>query len=113
MHWGPLLEQSHQVWKLHASVIGGCIAAAFIAAPHFLTLSEGQALLCIGLGTFAAFIGCAIMFVGLRCPACGSRWMWRAAKQPQAGWLLWLREQRVCPACGRAPVPSNNRWRGP
>ena len=113
VRYGPLLEQTHQVWKLRAMMIGVGIAVVFEAAPFFYTLTVGQTALCAGLGAFAAFIGLVIPFAGLRCPACGSRWMWRAARAPGANWLRWLRTQQVCPDCGRLAVPSNNRWRGP
>ena len=113
MDWGPLLEQTHQVWKFHAAMIGVCIAVLIEAVPFFYSLTNGQVALVAGAGALVAFISLAILFLGLRCPACGSLWMWRAAKQPQSTWLHWLRAQQACPACGRLAVPSNNRSRGP
>jgi hypothetical protein len=113
VHWGSLVEQTHQAWKLRAMMIGSAIAILFEAAPFFYRFSEAQATLCAGLGALSAFVAFAIPFGWLRCPACRSPWMWRAAKAPRANWLRWLRSQQVCPDCGRLAVPSNNRWRGP
>jgi hypothetical protein len=113
VNWGPLLEQTHQVWKLHTAMIGVGISVLIEAAPFFYAFTSRQAAVCAGLGALVALISLAVLFLGLRCPACRSHWMWLAAKQPHSNWLLWLRAQQVCPGCGRLPVPSNNRWRGP
>jgi endogenous inhibitor of DNA gyrase (YacG/DUF329 family) len=113
VYYGPLVEETHQAWKLRAMMIGVGISVLFEAAPFFYTLTKGQTALCAGLGALVALISLAIPFAGLRCPACRSPWMWRAAKQSRPNWLRWLRAQQVCPDCGQLVVPSNNRWRGP
>jgi hypothetical protein len=113
MDWGPLLERTHQVWKLHAAVVGVCVSILIGTIPFVYTVTNNQAALYTGISALVAFISLAVLFLGLKCPACRSNWMWRAARQPHSNWLRWLREQQVCPACGRLAVPSNNRWRGP
>lgn len=113
VHWGPLLERTHQAWKLRALMIGSAIAVLLEAAPLVYTFTKQQATLFAGLGALVAFTAFAIPFVGLRCPACRSPWMWRAAKQRSTNWLRWLQSQQVCPDCGRLAVASDNRRRGP
>jgi hypothetical protein len=33
--------------------------------------------------------------------------MWRAAKQPGAKWLTWLRAQHLCPDCKKSCVRAD------
>ena len=113
VNYGPLLEQTHQTWEVRAMMIGVSAAVLLEAVPLFFTFGKGAALLFSGLGAWMALISVVIAFVGIKCPGCGSHWMWRAAFQPSPNWVGWLRRQQVCPACKQLAVPSNNRWSGP
>lgn len=49
----------------------------------------------IGISTF--IIGCMV----IRCPKCGSKWLWVAIKnQSLNSWLLSLTNNGSCPECG-------------
>jgi hypothetical protein len=55
--------------------------------------------LIIGFTVLAALLfGWAMLSV--RCPRCGVRLLWKAAREHSPGeWLRWLGELRRCPAC--------------
>jgi len=96
--WGPLISRSHQGWKMRVLMIGTWISALFIAMP-FLdgTYTPKETLICNSIGAVMAFVGIVVPFASVRCPACGSRWVLRAATQSDASWLTWLRAQHLCP----------------
>ena len=113
--YGPLLDRTHQSWKLRLSNLGVLLATGIIVVPFFFYDAASRAVgIYSGLGALIAAISLFISFGTIRCPTCGSRWLLRAAKQPAGRWLQWLRAQQVCPSCGTGgTLPSNNRWRGP
>src|SRR2546429_6091862 len=78
VNYGPLLEQTHQTWKVRAMMIGVSAAVLLEAVPLLFTFGKGAALLFSGLGAWMALISLVIAFVGIKCPGCGSHWMWRA-----------------------------------
>ena len=102
MHWGPLLDRTHQVWKLHVMIGGVLVACAIEVIPFLHASTAKETAIYGGLGAFVAFISLLIAFAGIRCPVCGSRWVWRAATQSHVNYLAWLRAQRACPDCGSA-----------
>ena len=54
-------------------------------------------------GLVAFFFGCR----SIRCPSCGSRWVWEAISRHSANrWLSALLTKAACPACG---YPDNTR----
>jgi predicted RNA-binding Zn-ribbon protein involved in translation (DUF1610 family) len=102
MHRGSLLYRTNQQWKLYAMTVGCLISCVCLfGVPWLLNDFSDQAKLVYTiLGTVAAVVGLAIAFFGIRCPACGSRWMTRAAKQHSSKWLHWLSMLQECPDCG-------------
>jgi len=110
-----VLYRTHQTWKLNAMYVGLLFSAVIQLIPGWMrpTPSPGTAALFAGVGALGAFISLAIPFFGIRCPACGSHWLWRAAHQPYRQWRASLWSPK-CPECGSGdPRAPNNRWRGP
>ena len=103
-----VLYRTHQTWKLNAMYVGVSFGVVIQLIPGWLRLppSSGATGLFVGAGVLAAFIALAIPFFGIRCPACGCHWMWRAAHQPYQQWRAALWSPK-CPECGsgdpRAP----------
>ena len=62
-----------------------------------------------GVAMFGLLLAiCALLFgwLAIRCPACGSRWVWVAMSTQKPGnWLVWLEQQTVCPSCRK---PESN-----
>jgi hypothetical protein len=103
--WGPLISRTHQGWKMRVMVIGTPISVLFIAMPLFAgTYTPRETLTCSAIASLVAFVSILVPFAAVRCPSCGSRWMWRAAKQPGGKWLTWLRAQHLCPDCKKSCV---------
>jgi len=100
MNYGPLLSSTGHAWKVRAAMIGIVFAIAIYAFPFFHTFASNRSALCAVLAVCILLIRVAIAFLTARCPACGSRWLWRAANQPRGRLLQWLRTQEICPDCG-------------
>ncbi len=114
--YGPLIDRTHQAWKLHVATMGVLLAVGIhVVARLFLPGVTGRELaLYSGASAIIAAVSLFIFFWSVRCPACGANWIWRAAKQRSGPWLQWLHEQQVCPVCGSTgDLPPNNRCRGP
>jgi predicted RNA-binding Zn-ribbon protein involved in translation (DUF1610 family) len=97
-----LIYRTKQTWKLHAMTIGCVIAiVCLFVIPWLLNdSSEHVELTYWILGTVAPAAGLSVAFFTIRCPACGARWMTRAAKQHSSKWLQWLSTLQECPDCG-------------
>ena len=80
-------------------VVAG-FAFLFIVPALRHDAAEEERLTYIVVGTVITAIGLVIAFFTIRCPACGSRWMTRAAKQHTSQWLRWLLALQKCPDCG-------------
>jgi predicted RNA-binding Zn-ribbon protein involved in translation (DUF1610 family) len=100
--YGPLLDRTHQGWKLHAANVGVAVAIIIHVVPRwFLHGVTGKEIgIYSGVSALVAAISLVVFFGTIRCPSCGANWMWRAAKQGAWRWLEWLRAQEVCPNCG-------------
>ena len=100
--YGPLIDRTHQAWKLHIATIGVVLSiVVHVVARWFLPGITGRELaLYSGASATIAAISLFIFFGSVRCPACGANWMWRATRQRTGGWLQWLHEQQACPMCG-------------
>jgi predicted RNA-binding Zn-ribbon protein involved in translation (DUF1610 family) len=107
--YGPLIDRTHQTWKLHVANTGVVLALAIHAVPRWFrdVITPQQLAIYSGISALVAATGVFIYFGTVRCPVCGAHWVWRAAKQRAVRWLEWLHEQQVCPVCGssgdRAP----------
>ena len=114
--YGPLIDRTHQTWKLHVANVGVGLAMAIHAVPRLFFRGVPDRLLAVysGVSALVAAAGVFIYFGTVRCPVCGANWVWRAAKQRAVRWLEWLHEQQVCPVCGSdGELPSANRRSGP
>ena len=107
MSESSLIARTHQIWKLYAAAVGLVVAAAIYALPFFHSVTSGEAGIYALVAVLVALVSILALFIALRCPVCGARWMLLAARQPRGKWLSWLRAQQLCPACGsqgeRAP----------
>jgi len=107
--YGPLIDRTHQAWKLHLATIGVVLAiVVHVAARLFLHGITGRELaLYSGASAIIAAVSLLMFFVSVRCPVCGANWIWRAARERSGRWLEWLHEQQVCPVCGSSgDLPS-------
>lgn len=84
------------------------VSALFIAMPLLAgTYTHRETLICESIASVLALVGIIVPFAAVKCPTCGSRWMWRAATQSDAKWLTWLRAQHLCPACKKSCVHAD------
>jgi len=114
--YGPLIDRTHQAWKLHVANVGVVLSIAIHALPRLFVRGIPDRLFAVysGLSALVAAAGVFIYFGTVRCPVCGANWVWRAAKQRAMRWLEWLHEQQVCPVCGSDGEPrSDKRRRAP
>ena len=119
--YGPLLDRTHQGWKQRASNFGALLGTLIMVATlwRFHYLSHGgvidrSGVIYLGISCVIIAASLYISFGTIRCPVCGNRWIWRAARQRSPPWLTWLRAQQTCPACGSSgELLPNNRWSGP
>jgi len=114
--YGPLIDRTHQAWKLHAANIGVVLAIVIHAVPRWVLhgIPDRQIAVYAGASALIAAASVFLYFGTVRCPTCGANWVWRAAKQRPGRWLEWLHEQQICPVCGsNDDLPPNIRRRGP
>ena len=106
--YGPLIDRTHQAWKLHIATLGVVLAIVIhVVARLFLHGITGRELAFYsGASALIAAVSLWIFFGSVRCPACGANWIWRAVKERSGRWLLWLHELQVCPVCGSSGDPS-------
>ena len=100
--YGPLIDRTHQAWKLHAVNIGVLLAIVVHAVARWVLrgITARELALFSGASALIAAGSLFIFFGTVRCPACGANWAWRAIKARAGRWLEWLREQQACPVCG-------------
>ena len=99
----PALHASGQTWKL---LVGFVVMLAGFVTAACGVLDPGSAagleLAWTGVGIGAAAL--AVTCWSVRCPSCGTRWLWTALQHQSARvWIEWLLAQSVCPRCGKAP----------
>lgn len=105
-----VIAKTGQSWKLLAvfvvlilsgisMVIGVLnINAAASAELYFYYVSA-----CAIVGISSFVIAC----VSIKCPSCGSRWLWSAVNSKASKeWQYWLNSLEVCPECGE---PKNEQ----
>jgi hypothetical protein len=114
--YGPLIDRTHQAWKLHVATIGILSAIAIhVVARLFLHGITGRELAVYsGASAVIAAVSLFIFFLSVRCPGCRANWIWRATTHRAVRWLQWLHEQQVCPVCGSSgDRPPDNHQSGP
>lgn len=91
MQQSSVIAATGQYWKL-------ALGVAALVVGSFVPMVEG-----IGMswttGTVVAIAGYAFTCLAVRCPDCGSRWLWQAALD--AGLYGPLFKRSTCPKCGR------------
>ena len=107
-----IIYRTKQSWKLHASLALILVAAvaetlATLRSMAGTVSSRDVALIC-GLGALLALGGLFLYFGSIRCPACGARWMWRAATSSKPGSIGKVLTAVACPDCGAPDGPTHN-----
>ncbi|MEM7436695.1 MAG: hypothetical protein AAF436_16195 [Myxococcota bacterium] len=98
-----IVTKTKQGWKLKA---GFAVLVAGSAAMFWglSTLREPMGFALTLLGMTTSLLAFAVTCLAVRCPSCGSKWLWVAVRsQHHKRWLHWLLQQRVCPHCGFDP----------
>jgi hypothetical protein len=100
--YGPLIDRTHQAWKLYTANVSVVVALVVHAVPRWLLHGTPSRAIAAFAGVSAAIAAFSVylFFRAVRCPVCGAKWVWRAVRQRPGRWLDWLREQQVCPVCG-------------
>jgi hypothetical protein len=98
-----VVYKTHQSWKLRVMYVGSFLSVGIVLGAILLFGAESgkEITLSYGFGALVSLVSLVMPFT-IRCPTCGARWMWLAAKQPHGQWLKWLQAQKVCPSCGSA-----------
>lgn len=87
---------------MRVMMIGTPVAGLFIAMPLLAsTYTPRETAICNVIAASVAFVSLIVPFAAVRCPACGCRWVWRAA-QSKVNFLTWLRAQHLCPDCKKS-----------
>ena len=100
---GSLLKRTNQAWKLRIMYGGLVVAGALMVLGQSMSesLTTEQVVAITLSGVLVGLASFAFACLGIRCPKCKSRWLWRAVSTEQSGeWLLSLQSQQSCPACG-------------
>ena len=105
-----LIKLSGQYWKakvvIYGSVVGGVALFGGLLIIDKGTISFWIMITGMLIGILTFIIGCII----IRCPVCGSRWLWVAIKnQSLNSWLLSLANNNSCPECGSQMGPEPSR----
>ncbi len=98
-----VLRRAGQAWKLQLAFVGLLVAGVLMVWAQLQITSftaEQFTLLTLAgvvMGLASLFGAC----FAIRCPACGSKWLWQAVRtKHSSSWLTWLLEQKACPTCG-------------
>lgn len=99
-----VIVKTGQGWKA-LTFVCGAILSAFSLFGGLALLSGKQtpfALYLVLLGTATSVFSLLFACGSIRCPHCGSRWVWLAITRADASdWFSTLVAQKVCPGCGR------------
>ncbi len=102
-----VIARSNQSWKLILGLIllvGGAVTDAivsFIAHSHGSAVDNSRRYNLQAVSVALAAAGFVYLCVGIRCPRCGTRWIWMAVTgklNPKALDTLLTLER--CPTCG-------------
>ena len=95
---GSLLKRTNQAWKLRIMYGGLVVAGALMVLGRSMTerLTTEQVVAITLSGVLVGLASLAFACLGIRCPACKSRWLWRVVSTEKSGdWLLSLRSQQI------------------
>lgn len=98
------IRKTGQWWKGIAALTL-VILGSLIMFVGLLTHSDDRAIASFAVvlaGMVLAALAFAFACWSIRCPECGSRWLWLAAtKRDMGSWLEWLVSRTQCPTCKR------------
>jgi hypothetical protein len=105
MNEDTLLVRSRQRWKtwMWPAVTWLGLSIVFIAVrqPDPSADGPGWLLLLLLLGLTVAVGGLVWAFLSIRCPSCGARLLWQAARERgPLDCFFWILRVERCPACG-------------
>ncbi|HKK21042.1 MAG TPA: hypothetical protein VJ983_06175 [candidate division Zixibacteria bacterium] len=108
-----IITKTHQWWKfifgLSGLVVGGMFPL-FNFAGMLQWINEDTRMILILVGTAVALISFAFLFLSIRCPDCGARWAWMAARtRSHKEWIVWLFSLQHCPKCGPPKSAGSTR----
>jgi len=100
-----LLKESNQLWKaslsfssLLAGMVSVCLGLYFADS-----LSYRVAFTMIVLSSFISLTTLVWGAVSIKCPSCGSRWLWDSlSKQEMDSWSTHFWTLKECPNCGKS-----------
>jgi predicted RNA-binding Zn-ribbon protein involved in translation (DUF1610 family) len=110
-----IVKSSGQWWKLIAAFTGIVFGGATFVLSLMLSdrFPPGLGDMLLGLGLAATLSSLLYACLGITCPSCGDKWVWRAISgKSHSEWTPWLLGLRECPVCGfsnstRKEIPSN------
>jgi hypothetical protein len=98
-----IIRKSGQWWKFIVGHLGIVIGAFppilwYRGALNAISDDAKVMLVLIGMGIF--IVSFIFVMAGVRCPRCGVRWVWLAARTKSSrGWMVWLVGLESCPKC--------------
>ena len=98
-----VLRRAGQAWKLQVAFVGLLIAGVLMvwAQLKITSLTAEQFTFLTLAGVAMALVSLFGACIAIRCPSCGSKWLWQAVRNKHSNsWLAWLLEQKACPTCG-------------
>ena len=96
-----ILYRTQQSWKLTVAA-GGIIISGVLVTLSLIRINLPPTRVSQQLGIVGGLVSLlsfAFPLATIRCPKCGSHWLWRATMQKEINWRQWLLSQRVCPKC--------------
>jgi len=91
-----VIKKTGQWWKAqlaYVTSVGGALVMLY-------GIYHGSLLLPTLGGLAAAIFGFVFACTAIRCPSCGSKWVWVAVSgQASNQWFPWLLSRSECPAC--------------
>lgn len=108
-----IITKTRQGWKcllgLAGTTIGGLITL-FNVAGALQWIEEDTRMIFILIGIGLVLISFALLMLGIRCPDCGARWAWIAARtRSHSDWIAWLFSLQHCPKCGPPKSAGSTR----
>ena len=88
-----LLTDTGQQWKLRIMTFGIVLGAPliFFAIWHQDTMPGSEYIRMVLAGTLISAFSLVFPVLAIRCPRCGSHWLWIAYRKPHRKWYDWLK----------------------
>jgi hypothetical protein len=103
-----VVTRTGQVWKLRLMPIGVALGSPLIliAVWHQYALPRGYFISVLLIGLFINLFALVFPALAIRCPRCGSHWLWAAYRKPHKIWYRWLMTLISCPVCDSPPMAA-------